>query len=64
MIKLPKNGTLELLALFKMGVNVKGGPEWNKILKVYNNLDKLEADRKMSDNFNGELLPYQKIGVT
>lgn len=60
---LPKSRTLELLALRASGVAVHGGKEWQDICTFYDHLDSNRARVEVPESFQGQLQPYQNVGV-
>jgi superfamily II DNA or RNA helicase len=61
--KLPKSQTLDMLALRATGIQIKGGPHWQKICEFYDSLDKKRSPLQLPDTLSAELKPYQVTGV-
>ena len=62
-IKVGRNQTLELFYLRKLGFKVDGGPQWNNMCKIYDDLDKGIISVTPSDKFTGDLKHYQQLGL-
>lgn len=63
LFSIPKSATLELLALRSLGVAIDGGEEWSEVCDFYDNLSAGPREPLISPEIQGELKPYQKIGL-
>lgn len=61
--QLPRNQTLELLALRASGVAIRGDHDWNRICEFYDRLGSENRALKVPESTKGELKPYQARGV-
>lgn len=61
--RLPKNQTLELLALRASGVEVSGGEKWREICEFYDALDSKRSPLQTPASLNVTLKDYQTVGV-
>jgi SNF2 family DNA or RNA helicase len=61
-IELPKNKTLELLALRSMGIEINGGVFWNQICEYFDNLNSKTKFVNEPKELNAQLKNYQKYG--
>jgi superfamily II DNA or RNA helicase len=62
-LRLPRNQTLEILALRASGVTVQGGARWKKICRFYDSLNQDRDPIALPNSIRAELKPYQKTGV-
>ncbi len=62
-LRLPRNQTLEILALRASGISVKGGARWQKICAFYDSLDQKRAPIILPKSIKAHLKPYQAMGV-
>jgi superfamily II DNA or RNA helicase len=60
---LPKNQTLEMLALRASGVQVHGEKRWQEICQFYDTLGQAREPVQIPSSLHAELKPYQKSGV-
>jgi SNF2 family DNA or RNA helicase len=61
-LTLPKHSILELLHLHHMGIKIKHGPRWKKILDFYESLGEAKAANDLPMQLKGVLKPYQIKG--
>lgn len=61
--QIPKNKTLELLALRASGYNVHGDGEWKKLCDFYDRLGSAELRIQRPETVRAELKPYQLTGL-
>ncbi|MEZ0391167.1 MAG: DEAD/DEAH box helicase, partial [Pseudobdellovibrionaceae bacterium] len=61
--QLPRNQTLELLALRASGVAIRGDWQWKEICEFYDNLGKAEREPEIPSTVLAVLKPYQKSGL-
>ena len=61
--QLPRNQTLELLALRSSGVEIRGDSEWKKLCDFYDKMGTQSRDLILPKSMKGELKPYQALGV-
>jgi SNF2 family DNA or RNA helicase len=61
-LTLPKHSILELLHLHYMGIKIKHGFRWKKILDFYENLGSEKLTIDLPASLNKILKPYQRIG--
>lgn len=57
--QIPKNQTLELLAMREAGIEIEGSEELNKLFQVFDDI----KNRKTPEKSTLPLKPFQKIGV-
>jgi superfamily II DNA or RNA helicase len=62
-LHIPKNETLELLALRASGVSVTGDNTWNEICNFYDQLNQPRTALDLGNDFRGDLKVYQDTGV-
>ncbi len=61
--QLAKNQTLDLLALRASGVQISGGPRWQRICEFYDSLDERRDPPALPASFHAALKGYQLAGV-
>jgi SNF2 family DNA or RNA helicase len=61
-LTLPKHSILELLHLHHMGIKIKHGPRWKKILDFYESLGEPKPVGDLPKQLKGVLKPYQVTG--
>lgn len=61
--ELEKSMSLELLALRSLGVDIKGGEEWNRIADFFDKLQEEEREADVYGHLKTLLKPYQKKGL-
>lgn len=61
--QLPRNQTLELLALRASGVRIRGDERWQELCRFYDELGGKPRELKLPPTVKAELKPYQETGV-
>ena len=61
--QLPRNQTLELLALRASGIEIRGDHEWKKLCEFYDQLGTTRTLDQIPKTITAELKPYQVYGV-
>lgn len=61
--QLPRNQTLELLALRASGIQIRGDHEWKKLCEFYDQLGKTRELNQIPSTIKADLKPYQVYGV-
>lgn len=61
--ELEKSMSLELLALRSLGVDIKGGEEWNRISAFFDQLQDEDRKANLTEALDKLLKPYQKKGL-
>lgn len=61
--QLPRNQTLELLALRASGIQIRGDHEWKKLCEFYDQLGSTRDLNQIPKTIKAELKPYQVYGV-
>jgi SNF2 family DNA or RNA helicase len=61
-LTLPKHSILELLHLHHMGIKIKHGPRWKKILDFYEGLGVAKSSSDLPKQLKSTLKAYQVIG--
>lgn len=61
--QIPKNKTLELLALRASGYNVHGDDDWKKLCEFYDRLGSPELRIQRPETVKADLKPYQLTGL-
>ena len=61
--EIQKSMSLELLALRSIGVDVKGGEEWQKITQFFDRLQDTDRKAKVGEYLGNLMKPYQEKGL-
>ncbi len=61
--QLPRNQTLELLALRASGIQIRGDHEWKKLCDFYDQLGATRPLNQIPNTIKADLKPYQVYGV-
>lgn len=61
--QLPRNQTLELLALRASGIQIRGDAEWKKLCDFYDQLGATRQTDQIPQTIKADLKPYQIYGV-
>jgi hypothetical protein len=62
-VPLPKNATLEMLALRASGIPVEGDEAWQEICRFYDGMDEPREQLELPETIRATLKPYQRLGV-
>lgn len=61
--QIPRNQTLELLALRASGIQIRGDEEWKKLCEFYDRLGLQRPGLDLPSGIKAEMKPYQLAGV-
>jgi SNF2 family DNA or RNA helicase len=61
--QLPRNQTLELLALRASGIQIRGDHEWKRLCEFYDQLGSTRPANQIPKSIKADLKPYQVYGV-
>lgn len=61
--QIPRNQTLELLALRASGIEIRGDSEWKKLCDFYDSLGHRRDNLQLPATVKAEMKPYQVAGV-
>lgn len=61
--QMPRNQTLELLALRASGYAIRGDEEWKKLCDFYDQLGTQSRELNLPPSTHADLKPYQRVGI-